>query len=59
MKRHAITVIFLLLALILYAVGAAVPATALLVLGAVAELIFWSRIFTSKKSRHESWSEKA
>jgi hypothetical protein len=54
MKRHTVTFIFLLLALALYAVGAAVPATALLVLGGVAELMFWSRLFSSKKGGHDT-----
>ena len=44
MKRHLITFLFLLLAIALYSAGAAVPATLLLILGVVAEGVFWLRV---------------
>lgn len=44
MKRHLITFAFLVLAITLYAVGAAGPATILIVLGIAAEAVFWFRV---------------
>ncbi len=44
MKRHLITILFLVLALTLYSAGAAGPATTLLILGVVAEAVFWLRV---------------
>jgi hypothetical protein len=44
MKRHLITFLFLVLAIALYAAGAAGPATFLLILGVVAEAVFWLRV---------------
>lgn len=52
MKRHLITFLFLLLALALYSAGAAAPATFLLILGVVAEGIFWLRV-SGKDKRHK------
>lgn len=49
MKRHLITFLFLVLAIALYAAGAAGPATFLLILGVVAEAVFWLRIFGKDK----------
>jgi hypothetical protein len=43
--RHLITGAFLLLAIGLYSLGAAGPATGLLVAGVVAEGVFWYRLF--------------
>ena len=51
MKRHVITIGFLLLAIACYAVGAAGPATALIVLGVLAEGTFWFRIFGGGRKR--------
>ena len=45
MKRHAITFAFLALAIVLYTLGAAGPATGLLILGVLAEGAFWFRLF--------------
>ena len=50
MKRHLITFLFLVLAIALYAAGAAGPATILLILGVVAEAVFWLRL-TGKDKR--------
>ena len=49
MKRHFITILFLALALVLYGIGAAGPATGLLILGGLAELVFWFRLFGGRK----------
>lgn len=44
MRRHAITLALLLLAVMFYAIGLAMPATVLIVLGLVAEGAFWLRL---------------
>jgi len=44
MKRHLITFLILALAIALYSAGAAAPATFLLILGVVAEGVFWLRV---------------
>ena len=51
MKRHFITILFLVLAIVLYGVGAAGPATGLLILGGLAELIFWVRLYGGRKKQ--------
>jgi hypothetical protein len=45
MKRRLVTLAFLGLAIVCYGLGAAGPGTAFLVLGGIAELIFWFRLF--------------
>ncbi len=45
MKKHSVTFLLLGAALILYAVGLVLPATVLLVLGVLAEGMFWVRLF--------------
>lgn len=45
MKRHLITALLLLVAVIFYSIGAAGLGVAFLVLGGVAELGFWLRLF--------------
>ena len=45
MSPHIITLLFLLLALVLYYVGMSLPATIFLVLGGIAEIVFWVRLF--------------
>jgi len=50
MKRHVITILFLVVAIACYAIGAAGPGTAFLVAGGIAELAFWFRIFKRDKS---------
>jgi hypothetical protein len=47
--RHFITLSFLALAIACYALGAVVPGTALLLLGMLAEGIFWFRIISGRK----------
>ncbi|MFZ9053483.1 MAG: hypothetical protein ACO22K_10715 [Woeseiaceae bacterium] len=49
MKRHFITLGCLGCALVFYFVGFILPATMLLVLGMLAELMFWLRVFFSKR----------
>lgn len=49
MKRHLITFLFLVLAIALYAAGAAGPATFLLIFGVVAEAVFWLRVSGKNK----------
>ncbi len=44
LRRHGLTLFFLALALVLYVLGAVLPATLLLVLGGIAELVFWVRL---------------
>ncbi len=51
MKRHVITFLFLALAIALYSVGAAGPATGLLVLGVIAEGTFWYRLFGGRRKK--------
>jgi hypothetical protein len=53
MKRHFITFLFLILALVFYALGAAGPGTFLLFLGFLAEVTFWFRIFGNGKGATE------
>jgi len=43
-KRHLITFAFLALAIACYRLGATVPGTFLLLLGALAEITFWMRL---------------
>ena len=54
MKRHVITFAFLVLAIALYSVGAAGPATGLLVLGVLAEGIFWLRVLRGSRKKYRS-----
>lgn len=53
MKRHLVTLLFLLAAIALYVAGAAAPATFLLLLGVLAEGTFWYRIFGGKRNKTE------
>lgn len=46
MNPRFITLLFLVLALTLYYAGMALPATILLVLGGIAEMAFWVRLFS-------------
>ncbi len=45
MKNHFYTFMFLIAAVVLYAVGMVLPATGLFILGMFAELTFWVRMF--------------
>ena len=44
MRRHLVTALFLLLAVVLYLAGMVLPAALLLVLGLLAETVFWLRL---------------
>ena len=50
MKRHFITFLFLVLAIVLYSIGAAGPGTFLLLLGVLAEATFWVRVWGNGKA---------
>ena len=50
-KQHVLTLLCLTLALFLYGRGFAVPASGLLVLGAIAEGLFWYRLGVETKSQ--------
>jgi len=45
MKHHLVTALFLVIAVIFYSIGAAGPGIVFLLLGGVAELGFWLRLF--------------
>lgn len=49
MKRHLVTFLFLVVAIACYAIGAAGPATALLILGVLAEATFWFRVYRGNR----------
>jgi hypothetical protein len=49
MKGHLITLGLLACAICLYILGLALPATALVILGMLAELAFWLRLFHAKR----------
>lgn len=53
MKRHIVTAIIFILAIVFYSLGAARPATALLALGVVAELVFWYRV-SGRGRKHDA-----
>ena len=49
MKRHIITFLFLVLALVFYSLGAVGPATGLLAVGVLAEGTFWYRLIGGRR----------
>jgi hypothetical protein len=48
--KHIVTSLFLIAALVFYSLGAVGPGTAFLVIGALAEGVFWFRISRRKRS---------
>jgi len=50
-KRHLITILFLLAAIVFYSIGAAGPGIVFLLLGGIAEFTFWLRLFRRDRSR--------
>jgi len=50
MNDHLLTFLFLLLAFLLYGLGLALPGAIFMVLGLLAEVVFWVRLF-----RKGSW----
>jgi len=51
MRQHAVTLSLLLLALLLYARGLAVPGHLFIVLGVLAEGAFWWRLLGRRRAR--------
>ena len=51
MRQHTITILFLLAAIVLYAIGFSIPANIFIGLGILAELTFWVRLFR-RRSRN-------
>ena len=49
MNKRLITLLFFVLAVVLYFIGMALPATIFLLLGVMAEMVFWVRLFKSGK----------
>jgi len=52
--KHTVTFAFLLLALVLYARGLVAPGHAFLVLGIVAECVFWWRVMQWRRGRRRN-----
>ncbi len=50
MRKHLITVLCLVAAIALYAVGFSIPATAFVVLGMLAEGTFWFRLLRRRQT---------
>jgi len=57
MNRHLVTILFLVAAVALYAIGLIFPATVLVLLGGIAEMTFWVRLFRGgkRKSRDDDY----
>ena len=51
MKDHLVTYLFLLAAFALYFLGMAMPAAIFMLLGALAEMVFWVRLLRKKIRR--------
>ncbi|MEM6513529.1 MAG: hypothetical protein AAF660_10990 [Pseudomonadota bacterium] len=51
MKRHALTIACLILALVCYGLGFAMPGNALIVAGVVLEAAFWIRLIRGDRGR--------
>ena len=49
MRRHLVTIAFFVLAIVCYGLGAVGPGMLFLVLGGVAELVFWFRVFGNRR----------
>jgi hypothetical protein len=49
MRKHIITFLFLVIAIVFYARGAIGPGTAFLVIGALAEGMFWFRLLRKNR----------
>jgi hypothetical protein len=54
MNKRLITLLIFVLAAVLYFIGFAFTATIFLGLGALAEMVFWVRLFKKEKLRPES-----
>ncbi|MEM7277277.1 MAG: hypothetical protein AAF385_04055 [Pseudomonadota bacterium] len=53
-SRHALTILFLVLAIVMYGAGLALPATGLLIVGVVFEGTFWWRLLKPGKPSNRS-----
>lgn len=51
MKRHLVTALLLVIAIVCYSIGAAGPGMLFLLLGGAAEFAFWLRLFKKDRSR--------
>ena len=51
LKRHIITIALLFLAIAFYVAGAARPGMIFLVLGVLAEITFWFRVFGKRRNK--------
>jgi len=49
MSRRALVVLFLVLAVVCYAIGFGAGAVAFIVLGAAAEILFWVHLFRRRR----------
>jgi hypothetical protein len=54
MKRHLYTLMFLLVAIALYIVGLVLPASFFLLLGVLAESVFWVRLLNPGRRKSEN-----
>jgi hypothetical protein len=50
MSRRALVLLFLVLAVVCYAIGFGAGAVAFIVLGAAAEILFWVHLFRRRRS---------
>jgi hypothetical protein len=54
MKKHLITFAFLIVAFAFYFVGMAMPAAIFMLLGAMAEMVVWVRLFRIGRGKKSS-----
>lgn len=54
MRDHLLTFAFLLAAFAFYFLGMVMPAGLFMLLGALAEIVFWVRLFTGKARRSKN-----
>ena len=55
MRDHLLTFAFLLAAFAFYFLGMVMPAGLFMLLGALAEIVFWVRLFTGKARRSKNY----
>ena len=59
MTKHRITILFLLAAIVFYVLGFALHGTILIVLGALAELVFWVRAIMEIRNDRKNKSKES